>query len=209
MKLAVAIPTGVLLDGALLALDRSGLVSIDREALGRRLRVDVDGVRVIVVRPADVAAYVDHGAADLGIVGKDQLWESDGRHYELADLGFGACRLVVAFPEDSPYRGPETWPPVLRIATKFPHVCATYMAGLGQAVEIVTLHGAVELAPQVGLADGVADLVATGRTMAENRLRIVAEIACSTARLIANEVALKTRTGDLQDAVAALREASR
>lgn len=209
MTLAIALPTGVLLDGALAALDRSRLVSIDRETLGRRLRVDVDGVRLILVRPADVAAYVDHGAADLGIVGKDQLWESEGSHYELADLGFGACRLVLAFPEDSGYTGPETWPPVVRIATKFPRVCAAYMARLGHAVEIVTLHGAVELAPQVGLADGVADLVATGRTMAENRLRIVVEIACSTARLIANEVALKTRTAELQDAVASLREAAR
>ena len=207
--LSLALPTGVLLDGALALLDRSGLASIDRETLGRRLRVDVDGVRLILVRPADVAAYVDHGAADLGIVGKDQLWESEGRHYELADLRFGACRLVVAFPEDSPYRGPETWPPVVRIATKFQRMCAGYMARLGRAVEIVHLHGAVELAPQVGLADGVADLVATGRTMAENRLRIVDEIGCSTARLIANESALKTRTDEINGAIAALREAVR
>ena len=207
--LSLALPTGVLLDGALSLLDRSGLASIDRETLGRRLRVDVDGVRLILVRPADVAAYVDHGAADLGIVGKDQLWESEGRHYELADLRFGACRLVVAFPEDSPYRGPETWPPVVRIATKFQRMCAAYMARLGRAVEIVHLHGAVELAPQVGLADGVADLVATGRTMAENRLRIVAEIGCSTARLIANESALKTRTDEVNGAISALREAVR
>ena len=207
--LSLALPTGVLLDGALALLDRSGLASIDRETLGRRLRVDVDGVRLILVRPADVSAYVDHGAADLGIVGKDQLWESEGRHYELADLRFGACRLVVAFPEDSPYRGPETWPPVVRIATKFQRMCAGYMAGLGRAVEIVHLHGAVELAPQVGLADGVADLVATGRTMAENRLRIVDEIGCSTARLIANESALKTRTDEINGAIAALREAVR
>jgi ATP phosphoribosyltransferase len=208
MTVSVALPTGVLLDGALALLERADLASIDRETLGRRLRVDVDGLRLILVRPADVAAYVDHGAADLGIVGKDQLWESDGRHYELADLRFGACRLVVAFPEDSAFRGPETWPPVVRVATKFPRVCAAYMAGLGQAVEIVTLHGSVELAPQVGLADGVADLVATGRTMAENRLRVVAEIGCSTARLIANEAALKTRTAEVHRAITALREAA-
>ena len=116
-KVAIALPTGVLLPGALRILARSGVVRLSAAELGRKLLVERPAVKVILVRPADVAAYVDHGAADLGIVGKDVLWESHGAHYELADLHFGGCRLVLAVPATSKLAGRETWPPLLRVAT--------------------------------------------------------------------------------------------
>ena len=119
-KVSIAVPTGALMPGALRLLSRAGLARLSAELLGRQLMVERSGVRVILVRPADVPAYVDHGAADLGIVGKDILWESPGAHYELLDLRFGGCRMVLAVPEASEFNGPETWPPQLRVATKYP-----------------------------------------------------------------------------------------
>jgi ATP phosphoribosyltransferase len=209
MSISIALCTGALLEGSLELLAKAGVTSIDRTQLGRRLLVEQDGVRVVLVRPADVAAYVDHGSADLGIVGKDQLWENPGSHYELVDLGFGACRLVLAVTESSPLNGRETWPPVLRVATKYPRATAAYFAAQGKGADIVQLHGSVELAPQVGLADAIADLTATGATIRENRLRIVAEIGASTARLIANQASLKTRSGEVQSLVTRLARAAR
>lgn len=205
-RISIAIPTGVLTKGALQLLDRSGLVGLSAEELGRQLLVERSGLRVILVRPTDVPAYVDHGAADLGIVGKDILWESPGAHYELVDLHFGDCRLVLAVPDGSRLNGPETWPPLLRIATKYPHSTTAWFEAQGQAVEVVRLHGSVELAPLVGLVDGIVDLTATGRTLRENKLRIAAEIGSSTARLIANQASLKTRTQAVQAVVSKLRE---
>lgn len=209
MSISIALCTGVLLEGSLELLAKAGVATIDRNQLGRRLMVEQGEVRVVLVRPADVAAYVDHGSADLGIVGKDQLWENPGSHYELVDLGFGACRLVLAVTEGSALDGRDTWPPVLRVATKYPLATAAFFASQGKAADIVRLHGSVELAPQVGLADAIADLTATGATIRENRLRIVAEIGASTARLIANQASLKTRTGEVQEAVTRLARAAR
>ncbi len=207
-RVSIAIPTGALLDGARAILAASGLASIGAQELGRQLLVETASVRVIMVRPADVPAYVDHGAADLGIVGKDILWETPGSHYELVDLRFGGCRLVLAVPNASGVNGPATWPPLLRVATKYPRTTAAWFEGQGQAVDVVRLHGSVELAPQVGLVDGIVDLTATGRTLRENGLRIAATLGSSTARLIANQASLKTRTAAVQSVVARLREAS-
>jgi ATP phosphoribosyltransferase len=153
-----------------------------------------------------VPAYVDHGAADLGIVGKDILWETPGAHYELVDLRFGGCRLVLAVPEASKLDGAGTWPPLIRIATKYPRTAEAWFESQGHAVEVVRLHGSVELAPQVGLVDGIVDLTATGRTLSENRLRVASVLGESTARLIANQASLKTRTEAVQSVVARLRE---
>lgn len=207
-RVSIAVPTGVLLDGARELLARAGLASISADELGRQLLVDREQVRVILVRPADVPAYVDHGAADLGIVGKDILWETPGNHYELVDLRFGGCRLVLAVPSESSLNGPQTWPPLIRVATKYPLTTAAWFESRGQAVEVVQLHGSVELAPQVGLVDGIVDLTATGRTLRENGLRVAAVLGSSTARLIANQASLKTRTAALQSIVSRLREAA-
>ena len=208
-RVSIAVPTGVLLGDALRLLGAAGLAALGAEELGRKLLVDRSGVRVILVRPADVPAYVDQGAADLGIVGKDVLWESPGPHYELADLHFGDCRLVLAVPDPSSLDGPATWPPTLRVATKYPRATAAWFEAHGQAVEVVRLHGSVELAPLVGLVDGIVDLTATGRTLRENRLRVAAVLGESTARLIANQASLKTRTDAVQSVVGRFREAAR
>ena len=205
---SIAVPTGALMPGALHILARAALIRLTAEELGRRLLVERSGVRVILVRPADVAAYVDHGAADLGIVGKDMLWETPGAHYELVDLRFGPCQLVLAVPTSSHLDGPGTWPPQLRVATKYPRTAAAWFEARGQSVEIVQLHGSVELAPQVGLVDGIVDLTATGRTLKANRLRVAAVLGTSSARLIANQASLKTRANAVQVAAGALRGAA-
>jgi ATP phosphoribosyltransferase len=207
-QISLAIPTGALLAGSLSLLADSRLARLNAEELGRQLLVQEGGLRVILVRPSDVPAYVDHGAADLGIVGKDILWETPGSHYELIDLRFGGCRLVLAVPEASALNGPDTWPPMLRVATKYPRTAASWFEARGQAVEVVRLHGSVELAPQVGLVDGIVDLTATGQTLRANRLRVTAVLGSSTARLIANQASLKTRTAAVQSVVSRLREAS-
>ncbi|TMC15369.1 MAG: ATP phosphoribosyltransferase [Chloroflexi bacterium] len=209
MSVSIAVCTGVLLEGSLELLAEAGVARLDPKQLGRRLLIEKDGVRVVLVRPADVPAYVDFGAADLGLVGKDQLWENPGGHYELVDLGFGACRLVLAVPESSRLAGPDTWPPVLRVATKYPRATTAFFAANGSGADIVRLHGSVELAPQVGLADAIVDLTATGNTLRDNRLRVVAEVGSSTARLIANQASLKTRGDELQAVVKHLAEAVR
>jgi ATP phosphoribosyltransferase len=208
VTVSIAVCTGVLLEGSLELLAEAGITRIDRGQLGRRLLLDKDGVRVVLVRPADVAAYVDFGAVDLGVVGKDQLWENPGSHYELVDLGFGGCTLVMAVPESSELGAPQTWPPVLRVATKYPRATAAFFAASGRAADIVGLHGSVELAPQVGLVDGIVDLTASGRTLRENKLRVAAVLGSSTARLIANQASLKTRTDAVQSMVARLRAAA-
>jgi ATP phosphoribosyltransferase len=206
-RVAIALPTGALLQGALKLLARARLARLSAPELGRKLLVERPGLRVVLVRPSDVPAYVDHGAADLGIVGKDVLWEYEGGHYELVDLRFGACQLVLAVPEASKIAGPETWPPLMRVATKYPRTAGWWFDARGQSVEVVSLHGSVELAPQVGLVDAIVDLTASGQTLRENRLRVAGVLGSSTARLIANQASLKTRTDAVQAMVARLREA--
>jgi ATP phosphoribosyltransferase len=115
---------------------------------------------------------------------------------------------VLAVPDSSQLDGPETWPPLIRVATKYPRTAGAWFESRGQAVEVVRLHGSVELAPQVGLVDGIVDLTASGRTLQENRLRITAVLGTSTARLIANQASLKTRTAAVHAVVAKLREAA-
>ena len=206
-RVSIALPTGALLPGALKLLARARLARLSAPELGRKLLVERPGLRVVLVRPADVPAYVDHGAADLGVVGKDVLWEYEGALYELVDLHFGACQLVLAVPEASKLAGQETWPPLLRVATKYPRTTTSWFDTRGQAVEVVSLNGSVELAPQVGLVDAIVDLTASGRTLRENRLRVAGVLGASTARLIANQASLKTRTDAVQVLVGRLREA--
>jgi ATP phosphoribosyltransferase len=208
--ITLAIPTGYLLAGALDLIGDAGFARLGVEDLGRRLvlRPSPD-LTLVTVRPLDVAAYVDHGSADLGIVGKDALWETERVHYELVDLGFGGCRLVMAAPEDSPIRERATWPPSLRVATKYLAASRRFFEAQSQDVELIKLYGSVELAPLTGLADVVVDLTATGTTLRENRLREVTEVGRSTARLIANQVSLRTRGAAVQEMVQRLREVAR
>ncbi|MGB2939126.1 MAG: ATP phosphoribosyltransferase [Candidatus Dormiibacterota bacterium] len=205
--ITMAIPTGYLLPGALEVIGAAGLARLTPEDLGRKLVLQPTAdLTLVTVRPLDVAAYVDHGSADLGIVGKDALWETERVHYELIDLGFGGCRLVMATPDASGIGARETWPPFMRVATKYVAASARFFEAQGQEVELIKLYGSVELAPLTGLADAVVDLTATGTTLRENHLREVAEVARSTARLIANQVSLRTRGQEMQALITRFRE---
>jgi ATP phosphoribosyltransferase len=190
--LTLALPKGRLLDPALLLLREVGVDGIDTDS--RRL-IFVDAarrLRLIVLKPADVPTYVAYGAADVGIVGKDILLEQEPDVYEPLDLGFGVCRLCVAEPRQLWERDdPARWSWV-RVATKYPRLTERYFSARGIQVEIVRLDGSIELAPLVGLADRIVDLVQSGETLRANGLVEVAEIARSTARLIVNRAALKT-----------------
>lgn len=191
-------------------LRAAGLADLQPEEIGRRLIVEAGaGLRLITVRPQDVPVYVDHGSADLGVVGKDALWETERVHYELVDLGFGACRLVMAVSEESPIGLRQGWMPFLRVATKYTAASARFFAAQGQEVELIKLYGSVELGPLTGLADCVVDLTATGNTLRANRLREVVEVDRSTARLIANQVSLRTSGPEVQELVSRLRAAAR
>jgi ATP phosphoribosyltransferase len=148
--------------------------------------------------------YVEMGACDCGIVGKDVLWESRRELYEIADLGFGRCRLVLAAPEGSPLAAGE-WPAPLRVATKYPHAARSFFATRGDGAELIRLHGSVELAPSAGLSDGIIDIVATGATLRANRLREMEVIDESTARLVVNVASMKTRSAAIGRLAADLR----
>jgi ATP phosphoribosyltransferase len=159
------------------------------------------------MRPSDVPTYVEHGAADLGITGRDVLLEqSDREVYELLDLGFGQCRMVVAARRDGDVLG-EALRRLgrIRIATKYPRIAAAHFAETGRQAEIVEVKGSVELAPLTGLVDAIVDLTATGRTLEENDLEVVEEIGTCTARLIANPVAHKLKAEEIDDLVGRIR----
>lgn len=201
--LTIAVPTGRLMDGAAALLERVGL-TLDRSGEDRRLLVEFPGsMRVLVTKPMDLLTYVEQGVADAGLIGRDMILEQGRDVYELLDLGFGACRAVVALPEDQAER---LWQPGrnLRVATKYPRLTTRYFEEIARPVEIVVLYGSVELAPLVGLADGIVDLVMTGKTLRENHLCEVAEIARSTARLVVNRGSL-SRSPRLSEFVARLQ----
>ena len=188
--LRIALSQGTLLAGTRVALAAAGLATDALADGGRRLLIPSADVEYVLARPSDVPTHVAHGAADVGIVGKDVLLESDADVLELVDLGFGRCRFVVAAPAGSVDRSLDEYRHLgsLEVATKYPRVAERHFQGRGIQVEIIKLSGSVELAPQVGLADWIVDLVSTGRTLEENRLAVVEEIAVCTARLIANRV---------------------
>lgn len=153
------------------------------------------GLRFILVKPADVPTYVEKGAADLGIVGKDTLLEKERNLYELLDLGFGKCKFSVAGlkgKENTRYPGP------LRVATKYPKVAKDYFLQRGVAIDIIELQGSVELAPIIGLSDVIVDIVETGNTLVENGLEVYEDITPLSARLIANKVSFKTKNGVME-----------
>jgi ATP phosphoribosyltransferase len=190
--LTVALPKGMLFDEAAQRLRTAG-IAVPTDT-GRKLTVVApDGTQLLLLRPTDVPAYVEFGAADCGIVGKDVLWETERHVVELADLGFGKCRLVVAARRVDRYHEGGQLPTFLRVATKFTATAEEYFAERDLPVQIIKLHGSVELAPIVGLADLIVDLVATGNTLREHDLVVVAEIASATARFVVNPVRLRAK----------------
>jgi ATP phosphoribosyltransferase len=192
-ELRIAVPRGALFRDSLDLLDRLGIDT--REVRDNDRKLLFEDVGLVTMRPSDVPTYVEAGAADLGITGKDVLMEHPEREvYELVDLGFGRCQMVLASVagEDRAAEALRRLG-VVRIATKYPRIAAGHFLNTGRQAEIVEVKGSVELAPLTGLVEGIVDLTATGKTLRENGLEVREEIAVCTARLIANPVAHKLR----------------
>lgn len=193
--LRVAVPKGALFAGSVDALRAAGLDVTGLADPGRQLIITTHDTEFIIAKPSDVPVYVAYGAADCGIAGRDVLVEAALDVVELVDLGFGACRFVVAERKDAPdlaerYRHLG----VVRVATKYPRIAEAHFAAKGIQVEVVKLYGNIELAPLIGIADVIVDITATGTTLRENNLRIVEDVLPSTARFVANPAALRTES---------------
>ncbi|HEY6145848.1 MAG TPA: ATP phosphoribosyltransferase [Solirubrobacterales bacterium] len=208
--LTIAVPRGALFTETLDVLDAAGIDTTELRGDSRSLIFEASGMVLVTMRPSDVPTYVESGAADVGITGKDVLLEqSDRVVYELLDLGFGACRMVLAARTGNDRLAEaQRRLGMMRIATKYPRIAERYFESTGRQVEMVEVKGSVELAPLVGLADGIVDLVATGRTLEENELEVREEIVGCTARFVANRVAHKLRAAEIDELTAKLREAS-
>jgi ATP phosphoribosyltransferase len=208
--LKLAVPRGALFEETLDVLERIGYDMSGPRSESRSLIFHTGDLELVTMRPSDVPTYVEAGAADVGITGKDVLLEqADHAVYELLDLGFGSCRMVLAARrgDDSLWESQRRLG-TLRIATKYPRIAENWFESTGRQAEIVEVKGSVELAPLVGLADGIVDLVATGRTLAENDLDVREEIVHCTARLVANRVAHKLRAAEVDQLAARLRQAT-
>ena len=202
--LTIAIGKGRVQEGALPLLARAG-IRLSDEALGsRRLAItdETNRYRFIFVKPADVPVYVEHGIADCGIVGRDVLLESEADVLLPLDLGISRCRLVVAAADAGAMANVQG---MIRVATKYSQIASAHFGARGIPVEIIQLSGSVELAPALGLADMIVDLVETGRTLRENGLTIVEEIAESTGRLVVNRASYQLKAEEVARLVGALR----
>jgi ATP phosphoribosyltransferase len=205
--LTIAVPRGALLRETLDLLDLLGVDTAEVRANDRKLLFDDAGI--VTMRPSDVPTYVEAGAADIGITGKDVLMEQSERSvFELLDLGYGACTMVLASVDDEPDPAAEALRRlgVVRVATKYPRIAADFFERTGRQAEIVEVKGSVELAPLTGLVEAIVDLTATGTTLRENRLAVREEIAVATARLIANPVAHKLKAEAIDEVLERLRE---
>jgi ATP phosphoribosyltransferase len=204
--LTIAVPRGALLGETLDLLDRIGVDTAPVRANDRRLLFA--DVGIVTMRPSDVPTYVEAGAADIGITGKDVLMEQSERSvFELLDLGFGRCTMVLASVADEPDPAAEALRRlgVVRVATKYPRIAADFFERTGRQAEIVEVKGSVELAPLTGLVEAIVDLTATGTTLRENRLAVREDIAVATARLIANPVAHKLKAAAIDEVLERLR----
>jgi len=192
--LNVALPKGRLADEVFALLEKAGYAGALAAKDSRKLVLEdpVGNIRYFLVKPSDAAVYVLHGAADIGVVGKDTLLETSPDVYELLDLRLGVCDMVVAGLKD--FRDPED---TLRVATKFPNIALKYYGGMGREIELVALNGSVELAPIVGLSDVVVDITQTGSTLKANQMVILERIMPISARLIANISSYKFKAAEI------------
>ncbi len=173
---------------------------------GRRLILPIPdaNLEVVLAKANDVITYVEHGVCDMGVVGKDTIIEMQGKFFELVDLGFGKCRFALAAKKGTDFYSGFG---VKCIATKYPNVARRFFESKGMDVDIVKIEGSVELAPLLGLADGIVDIVETGVTLRENGLEVVEEVVPISARLIANTVSLKLRQAEIEPLIAQIEEA--
>ena len=194
--LNIALPKGRLGEQVYEAFERAGFPCPQIRENSRKLifeNPEAD-VRYFWAKPSDVTAYVERGAADIGVAGKDILLEYEPEVYELLDLGLGRCRMAVAAPRD--FRDDARY--TLRVATKFSRIAKHYYHSVGREIEIIHLNGSIELAPIVGLSDVIVDIVETGTTLRENNLEVVETIVPISARLIANRSSFKFKTGQIE-----------
>jgi len=192
--LRLAIPKGSLYEESITLLEAAGFDVLNLRDPGRQLVIAAEELEYYIVRPTDAPVFAAYGGVDCALCGRDSLLEAGLELVELADLGYGACRFVVAEPAWAKDRAEDTYARlgVLRVATKYPRVTATYYESIGVQVEIVKLYGNIELAPLCGMADRIVDITATGRTLRENNLVIIDEILTSTARFVGNPASVRT-----------------
>ena len=200
--LNVALPKGRLGERVLAMFEEAGFPCPAIHEPGRRLVFENPeaGVRYVWVKPSDVSIYVERGAADIGVAGRDILLEYEPDVYELLDLGIGVCRMAVAAPVGFSDNRDRT----LRVATKFSRIAKTYYASIGREIDMIHLNGSIELAPLLGLSDVIVDIVETGSTLRENGLAVVEEILPISARLIANKASHKFKGEAIERLRAAL-----
>ncbi|MHB1340860.1 MAG: ATP phosphoribosyltransferase [Coriobacteriia bacterium] len=192
--LRVAVPKGALFAESVRLFELAGYDVGGLAEPGRQLIIEAPEIEFVIAKPTDVPIYVAYGGVDVAIAGKDVLVESALDLVEMVDLRFGGCRFVVAEPADTPRSIEDLYRHlgVIRVATKYPRIAEAHFAERGVQVEIVKLNGNIEIAPLIGLADRIVDITATGRTLEENRLRIVEEVLVSSARFVANPVSIAT-----------------
>ena len=200
----VALPKGRLGEQVYDMFEQAGYECPDIKSESRKLFFENEekGVRFFWVKPSDVAVYVGRGAADIGIAGKDILLEHQPDVYELLDLGVGKCRMMVAAPEG--FR--DNTDLTLRVATKFPNIAGRFYAGKSRDIDIIELHGSIELAPLLGLSDVIVDIVETGSTLKANGLVEIEEVVPISARLIANKANFKFKTKEIELMASALQD---
>jgi len=212
MTIGIALSKGRIYEETAPLLARVGLRAQEDPESSRKLVIGTNraGVRLIIVRASDTPTYVQYGGADLGIAGKDVLVEHGGEGlYQPVDLGIARCRMMVAVPEGFDYEGAVRRGARLRIATKYLRTTREHFAAKGVHVDLIKLYGSMELAPLVGLADAIVDLVSSGNTLRANKLVAVEEIMPVSARLVVNQAALKTKRAALQGLIDAFAAAAR
>ena len=210
--ITLALAKGRIFEETAPLLERAGVRAQDDPGSSRKLILATQrpDLRLLVVRAADVATYVQYGAADLGIAGRDLLAEHGGQGlYQPLDLGIARCRMVVAVPEGFDYAAAVKQGARLKVATKYIRTAREHFAEKGVHVDLIKLYGSMELAPLVGLADAIVDLVDTGNTLKANRLRVVEEIMQVSSRLVVNPASLKLKREAIAPLIEAFREATR
>ena len=208
-SLTIALSKGRILDDTLPLLAAAGIQPLDDPRKSRKLIFDTNqpNIKLVIIRAADVPTFVEFGAADLGVAGKDVLMEHDGELFELLDLGIARCRLMVAEPADmAAHDDPAKWSR-LRIATKYVRTARRFFAAKGIQTEIIKLYGSMELAPLVGLADRIVDLVDTGNTLRANNLVEVEHIADISSWLVGNTASMKLKHELMQSTIASIESA--
>ena len=208
--ITIALSKGRIFDGTLPLLERARIRPLEDPESSRKLilRTSRPDVRLIIVRASDTPTYVQYGAADLGIAGKDVLLENGGSGlYQPLDLRIAVCRMVVAVPEGFDYARAVQQGARLRVATKYMHTAREHFAAKGVHVDLIKLYGSMELAPLVGLADAIVDLVSSGNTLRANHLREVEEILPISARLVVNQASFKLKRDALQPLLESFAEA--